>query len=38
MIAHHPTLWKGLEWNKEYPNVRFHPQITVDIVGNGILN
>ncbi|KJD44391.1 Ger(x)C family spore germination protein [Paenibacillus terrae] len=38
LIAHHPTMWKSLEWNKEYPNVRFHPQITVNIVGNGILN
>ena len=38
LIAHHPAVWKSVDWNKEYPNVRFHPQVTVDIVGNGILN
>ncbi|KEO79225.1 hypothetical protein MKN04_06045 [Paenibacillus polymyxa] len=38
LIAHHPVVWKSVDWNEEYPNVRFHPQVTVDIVGNGILN
>ncbi|EHS56720.1 Ger(x)C family spore germination protein [Paenibacillus sp. Aloe-11] len=38
LIAHHPAVWKSVDWNKEYPNVRFHTQVTVDIVGNGILN
>ncbi|WP_068499245.1 Ger(x)C family spore germination protein [Paenibacillus kribbensis] len=38
LIAHHPAVWKIMDWNKDYPNVRFHTQVTVDIVGNGILN
>jgi hypothetical protein len=38
LIAHHPDLWKSLDWEKEYPTVHFHPQVTVNIVGNGILN
>ncbi|WP_245240358.1 Ger(x)C family spore germination C-terminal domain-containing protein [Paenibacillus peoriae] len=38
LIAHYPAVWKSVDWNKEYPNIRFHPQVTVDIVGNGILN
>ncbi|WP_318840612.1 Ger(x)C family spore germination C-terminal domain-containing protein [Paenibacillus sp. BJ-4] len=38
LIAHYPAIWKSVNWNKEYPNVRFHTQVTVDIVGNGILN
>lgn len=38
LIAHYPAVWKRVNWEKEYPNVRIHPQVTVTIVGNGILN
>ena len=38
LIAHYPAVWKSVNWNKEYPNVRFHTQVIVDIVGNGVLN
>lgn len=38
LIAHYPDLWKSLNWNKEYAQVRFHPEVKVTIVGSGVLN
>ncbi len=38
LIAHHPALWKELDWDKDYAEVRFHPQVQVTIVGSGVLN
>lgn len=38
LMAHHPDLWKNLNWEEEYPKVHFHPQVTVKVVGNGVLN
>lgn len=38
LIAHHPALWKSLDWNDAYANVRFQPEVSVDIIGSGVLN
>ncbi|MFS0838368.1 Ger(x)C family spore germination protein [Paenibacillus sp. 1P03SA] len=38
IIAHHPALWKSMDWEQEYKNVRFHPKVTVRIVGSGVFN
>ncbi|QOS78926.1 Ger(x)C family spore germination protein [Paenibacillus sp. JNUCC31] len=38
LIAHYPDFWKRLNWNKEYAQVRFHPEVTVKVVANGVLN
>ncbi|WP_408895012.1 Ger(x)C family spore germination protein [Paenibacillus taichungensis] len=38
LIAHYPDLWKQLDWNKEYAQVRFHPEVKVKVIGSGVLN
>jgi hypothetical protein len=38
LIAFHPTTWKKINWEEEYPKVRFEPNIQVEIVQTGILN
>ncbi|WP_440119375.1 Ger(x)C family spore germination protein [Paenibacillus sp. QZ-Y1] len=38
LIAHYPKLWKDLNWDDEYAQVRFHPQVTVKVIGYGVLN
>ncbi|WP_432402630.1 Ger(x)C family spore germination protein [Wukongibacter sp. M2B1] len=38
LIAFHNTTWKKLDWEKEYPRIKFDTNVTVNIVGNGIVN
>lgn len=38
LIAHHSELWKKLNWNTEYSQVHFHPEVTVKVIGSGVLN
>ncbi|OYD07358.1 hypothetical protein CHM34_10635 [Paludifilum halophilum] len=38
LIAYHPEVWKEKKWSRDYPKVRFHPKVKVEIVGSGILN
>ncbi|KZE69471.1 hypothetical protein AWM68_04185 [Fictibacillus phosphorivorans] len=36
MAFHYPT-WEKLNWEEEYPNIRFKASIEVDVVGSGII-
>ncbi|PTM56583.1 Ger(x)C family spore germination protein [Desmospora activa] len=37
LIAHHPDVWKKVNWSTDYRKVRFHPSVQVQIIGNGII-
>lgn len=38
LIAHHPGVWRKKDWSQDYPKVRFHAKVQVEITGSGILN
>ncbi|SEN55085.1 germination protein, Ger(x)C family [Lihuaxuella thermophila] len=38
LIAFHPEVWKKKNWDRDYPKVRFHPQVEVELVRSGIIN
>lgn len=37
LMAHHPDVWKKIDWQTAYRKVRFHPSVQVQVVGNGII-
>lgn len=36
LIAYHPSLWKELKWEEDYPNILIKPEISVEIIHHGI--
>ncbi|OCT13631.1 hypothetical protein A8709_18755 [Paenibacillus pectinilyticus] len=36
--AHHPKLWRTLEWSKAYPDIRIRAHMDVRIENHGLLN
>jgi len=38
LIAYHHDLWKQLDWEKDYPNIKFEPKVEVEIVSHGVFN
>lgn len=38
LIAFYNTTWKNLDWQKEYPDIKLDADVSVSIIGNGILN
>ncbi|RIW34666.1 Ger(x)C family spore germination protein [Bacillus salacetis] len=36
--AFHPDVWKKADWNKEYKNVSFQPEIKVKVVQHGVID
>ncbi|SFC76615.1 hypothetical protein SAMN05443252_10649 [Bacillus sp. OV322] len=36
--AFHFDAWSGLNWDKDYPNVKITPDIKVNIIQHGIIN
>ncbi|WLR51992.1 Ger(x)C family spore germination protein [Bacillus tianshenii] len=37
LIAYHPKVWKELNWEKDYPNIKIIPNVKIEIVNTGIL-
>jgi Ger(x)C family germination protein len=37
LIAFHPEVWKRKKWSQDYPKVRFHTKVEVEITGDGLL-
>ncbi|MDR6225466.1 Ger(x)C family spore germination protein [Desmospora profundinema] len=38
LIAYHPEVWKKKKWSRDYPKVRFHSKVKVEITGSGIIS
>ena len=38
LIAFRPEAWKKMDWKEEYPNITFHSDVEMEIVGTGIIN
>lgn len=38
LIAFHNETWKRLDWEKEYQDIKFDTNVTVNIISNGIIN
>ncbi|MCM3006233.1 Ger(x)C family spore germination protein [Priestia koreensis] len=38
IMAFYPDQWKKLNWEKDYPRVRFHTKVNVSVVESGILS
>lgn len=38
LIAYHPDLWKKKNWKKDYPKVKFTPEVEVKMLYSGVLN
>lgn len=36
--AHHPKLWKAIDWNQMYPDAKIHAHFDVRIENQGLLN
>lgn len=38
LISYHPEVWKQKDWSRDYPKVRFHPKLTVEIIRYGVID
>lgn len=38
LISYYPEVWKKKRWSRDYPKVRFHPRVQVELVESGIFN